>query len=161
MTGARISALFRQGLYRARKKINRYFHSSRLPRTFNEPTPPSLPPGGRVFGKRQGNRIFTERRVTAQLDSILVRRRVQLDCVRSFLRFHKLINWLIVYTANLPFPIRVNLDRSIGERVTRNGSVYGFIKILQFLPSLFPTVVIIRSKNFIFHARGYRRKTGT
>lgn len=93
MTGARISALFRQGLYRARKKINRYFHSSRLPRTFNEPTPPSLPHGGRVFGKRQGNRIFTERRVTAQLDSILVRRRVQLDCAFvSFLRFHKLIN---------------------------------------------------------------------
>lgn len=160
MTGARISALFRQGLYRARKKINRYFHSSRLPRTFNEPTPPSLPPGGRVFGKRQGNRIFTERRVTAQLDSILVRRRVQLDCVRSFLRFHKLINWRACMHG-LPSPIRVNLDRSIGERVTRNGSVYGFIKILQFLPSLFPTVVIIRSKNFIFHARGYRRKTGT
>lgn len=49
MTGARISGLFRQGLYRARKikqKINRHFHS---PRTFNEVTPR---PSRRV--KRQG-----------------------------------------------------------------------------------------------------------
>lgn len=58
----------------------------------NPPLPPSLREDA-FSGNGKEIVYLSNGRVTAQLDSILVRRRVQLDCAFvSFLRFHKLIN---------------------------------------------------------------------